>query len=690
MLRKENLFTLCAWILLACGIHLLLVSKGAIHNSDVLFLEELTRDLFERHGQWQDWKFPAATGYVPDVLFYAAAHFLMPSTPLRIYFVTVCQILLQAWLLLWLLRCIEPRASNMLRTSVIALLAFVTAVAAYSGMMLHYITSNSHVSSLTLALASTALFLSFLERKRGPKVLGLVLIIGSAQASDAVYCLCFLVPAFALAIFALIGSGMFFPLRRQRNSILQALLILAGGSLAGVGLEYGLTYHDSFLDTRMPLTLAAIQNSYSIFKTETIGGFDFSNVMVSLFSLLLLSAFVYLLAKATLAAKLLKSGSGFEREEWWKEHWRTHLVAALLCFSLPANLFGSILSGGAVDPASYRLYSFPIALILMLALVLVSRERNRLRTIPAWIARSCLAFPFVLALAIRATVDAPPLLVPDIEHSSIWTAQMARCLRSIEREGITLKDGVGHYWMARGVTELLPNQQPILAIGPDLQPFFWMTSLGSLRRPDRYPRTYNFAIVPDPAQTVPDNEAMQAMGKNMPPGYAIHTCPDTQFQVLVYDNGALDQLIHLNNERFLYALTVKNFWKHATFKGAAMPSSTGRIESTMRIATAPENKAGYLTFGPHFTMKKGEYRVTLHYSAHSDAAGKAGNWDILARFGEPMETKTLHTEILDDAAQTATTIIVVPQGGYRLVELRAYFSGHGRLAVESYEVKKID
>ena len=112
-----------------------------------------------------------------------------------------------------------------------------------------------------------------------------------------------------------------------------------------------------------------------------------------------------------------------------------------------------------------------------------------------------------------------------------------------------------------------------------------------------------------------------------------------------------------------------------------LPSSVGSVEAGRRVATMGTN-AGYLTYGPYVMLAPGRYKVTIKY----ESEGEAGSWDVVSI------AEVLAKGSISDTHGVAAEIVVTVDlpNGANDVQVRMFYSGHGRLAVESLSINPID
>ena len=92
--------------------------------------------------------------------------------------------------------------------------------------------------------------------------------------------------------------------------------------------------------------------------------------------------------------------------------------------------------------------------------------------------------------------------------------------------------------------------------------------------------------------------------------------------------------------------------------------------------------AGYLTCGPYVMLDPGRYKVTMKY----ESEGEAGSWDVVSI------AEVLAKGSISDTRGAAAEIVVsldLPNGA-KDFQVRMFYSGHGRLAVERLSINPIN
>lgn len=508
----SRLRTFIAWILLAVAVSLL--HLRIVLQSDVLFYEDLVNDLIVHGGAWSDWKFSGAPGFLPDLALYVAGFFIFPDAPSRILFVSAMQAFALAALSVALVRRLAPRAGHGLDAHVVLAAAFATLASAQSGMWLYFHTTNNHFGTVLFGLLGTLLALRLERRFSWPHALSLLAVVAAASASSRLFILTFTLPCMAVAGIALLAalrSGW----RKRRAAVLARLIaLLAAGQALAMLLERLLIHHLP-VEGRPPLSLESVSASLTLLIQATGAAFGADNGATLLLTLLLSACLLYLLVR------LLRGIGAVPRP--------IMVVGALLCASLPLTIAGSVLSGAIVDSAAYRYLAFPLTLAVLLTLALANQHLRR-----PWLAQAGWTIGAVLL-----AVNAAYLALQAPQRSDPSTA-VAQCVAAAGTEGFPLHAGIADYWNARAVSHQLPGHHPIIATLRDLTPLFWVSTLGPLSNPARYPGYhYNFAILRQTGGGDQFDYTPETIGRLLPQPARIRTCPDGVTQLWLYDDARL-------------------------------------------------------------------------------------------------------------------------------------------------------
>ena len=501
-------------------------------NSDSLFLDDLANDIFSKGGYWSDWRFSPAPAYFPDMLLYFIAYKILPSAPWRIFFVSVLQVAILAGVASWTIKQLYTKISLGAIEMQLLLIAFVTLVAVKSNMWLYFYTTNNHYASLVFSLVCLVLLIRLYSKPTLFDAVGLILFGGIAKASTAVFLISFLVPAICLMSLVFFISANSSHVNGRR--VLWILILLVASYLMALLIESILTYHKPF-EGRAPGTFEAAGSALKLFLMATKDSFSRANKSVFILSNLVLFSFLLIIYTILRSIKVTKNGVLINQDR------KLLFVMAFLFMVILINVLGAILSGGIVDWAAYRYFTFPISLILMLALIILDKLR--------WFSSKIwtgvfIAFGSILVFCMIQTLKSS---VASNKNAS----PVADCLIEVGKKGFSLKSGISDYGNARAVSYYLPNKNLILPTLNDMTPFFWMSSLAPIRRINHSSYHYNFAILYNTNDN-PFSYSPQTIGRKLPAPDSIHQCTKSAHQIWLYENDSLDNSVKNTFTQFLF------------------------------------------------------------------------------------------------------------------------------------------
>jgi hypothetical protein len=140
-----------------------------------------------------------------------------------------------------------------------------------------------------------------------------------------------------------------------------------------------------------------------------------------------------------------------------------------------------------------------------------------------------------------------------------------------------------------------------------------------------------------------------------------------------------DRLDRPEQDFFVYSFLIPK--SPLLISAPTLPSFVGSVEAGRRVATNGTN-AGYLTCGPYVMLDPGRYKVTMKY----ESEGEAGSWDVVSI------AEVLAKGSISDTRGAAAEIVVsldLPNGA-KDFQVRMFYSGHGRLAVERLSINPIN
>lgn len=556
MLQTKTLTKLCkaaAWLCLVMASLLMFIRVYA--NSDTLFLDDVARDLFTYGGHWADWTLVAAPAYLPDMLLYFISYPLFPSAILRIFFVTLCQVAILTSLCLWLAHKIRPQLSSYGKIGIILGLAFVSLVAAHSGMWLYFYSTNNHFGALAGSLLVLGLLLNFLENPRWLLAIAIIIFAGFAKASSAVFVICFTIPALIACIIPLVTCWHKQPIAHYRQRLFAVIGIILASELMARIIDWFLTYH-SPMAGRVPITIDRAVYAFSLFLKAGIAAFSLHNYFSFTLSVLIIISFIYLIFMLFYRLDFyIKNHALYTTIPVTQPHdrtnlnWRFSVVAWFLALCLPINLLGAIISGGFVDMYGYRYFIFPFALALLLTLlsidnlfskynILLTRASQLIILLFLFLCYHCLAASYGL-FKHKSLSDIITFGLNDRPEFHV-----AECLNKLSAQGINLQAEISDYWYARGVSLFLKNKNPIDPDMNNLILYPLALTYGPFLHSQLYPsRIYNFVIMYNDDTQEQFRFTPQIVGPLLPRGYKIYTCPGTNAQIWYYPNNDLNSTL---------------------------------------------------------------------------------------------------------------------------------------------------
>ena len=653
-------------------------------NSDTLFLDALASDLFLHHGQWSDWRLTPAPAYFPDMLLYFLSFKFIPGAIGRIFFVSVAQVFLLSMVCVWVARQIKPKISLNAATTLILLICFTTVVSAKSDMWLYFYSTNNHFASLFGALLALGLCLRMFETPSWITAVLIVVMGAVAQASSLIFLTCFTVPGLiyiSIAEILLISSRAY---REYRYRLFVIGLLLTSSMLLGFCLDKWFIYNAP-LDGRIPFSIAAATQSFSLLLQVTKETFSGNNLFVFVLGVLVASSLVMLVC--TFIYKFRLSGRDYKSLFHCSEHgnvtYRFFLVTLFLFILWPTNALMVILSGGVIDSFGYRYLTFPLFLTVILTVILLDSE-------PAHIGKNWVRLNFLFALIVTGLcVQATCLSL--YSHQS--KNSVATCISKIQDSTFIPKAGIADYWDARAVSYDLINKNPILAMTNDGTPFIWMSSLGMIRAPLEHTEYhYNFAILREPHNKSQINIqykfSPRTIGKFLPKPTAVYKCNETDTQIWFYNNQTLDAWVKesMSKNIFLFQQSRLN---QVTVDAFTLPGLVGSIKGKYRLAAHQTDTSGLLSYGPYVDLTQGKYQIEMRYIAKDKPRLDVGKFEV-GRFDRPANTQILQTKkIKVDGDGKLVLNIDVPAHGINKVEFRTWYFGHGDLVLKSIQLTRL-
>ena len=215
-----------------------------------------------------------------------------------------------------------------------------------------------------------------------------------------------------------------------------------------------------------------------------------------------------------------------------------------------------------------------------------------------------------------------------------------------------LKYGIAAFWNAYNL-DLLLNENKLIAVLPDGQKFSWLTKETWYNRPIDFVLIKKSATISDINCYIPEKTIKKL-------GNIKQEIETDDYKIYIYEKP-----IYIN----------KN-----TFNGDELYTNIERKVKTDGTVEANSTTAGFLTFGPYLTIRRGKYSVTLEYEYHDaddsffEVTANAGN-NILAREFLPQDK----TQIQLNFTVKEKTVNI---------EFRTFYSGKGILHIKSVHINK--
>ncbi|MFS2113623.1 hypothetical protein [Herbaspirillum frisingense] len=647
-------------------------------HSDILFMKYLLDDI-SSGGRWSDWRFSPAPSYFPDLLIYFVAYTITKLVPLQIILTTAAQAIIIALLAVSLLRRLNPGISQAAKLAAVALvLLCVITTGQYtidSKIGIFFGSNNIQVPTLISSLALLCLALGLAEKRTVLAAAGFVLIGALGFASSAIFIICFALPFLAAVAIIAVRSKLDTRDQDFRSSLFILSLFIAS-QIAGYALSKAITFN-SPLDGRIPLSLAGAKSSFSQFLQATQFLFDQATHTAFLTACVFLATVVYGMAKALrLPVEILQRSTKTSRSV------QEQMVVLFFLLTTGSSFFGAILSGGFIDKFGYRYFETFIAVSAVLAIYFIDRS---LTEKGKKLAQACVVSLSVLATGCSIAVleGGRTLSFPELLTDGAFKDQeqiTAKCLDSLIGSGVPLKAGVADYWMARGVMYYMKNLNFISQSTDQLRPFFWISSIGYIRQPEKYhAESYNFVIADNSHLGHLMGFDSQSLKKVAPTGYRALSCAGTTNEVLYYPAGELDALVKEKQRNFMFSTLGRGM---ASFSGAELPGLIGHVNGKERTVTAADG-SGILAYGPYISLPHGKFKAVLEYDAEAGGQAAAGRIEI-GRFDENSRT-ILYSGDIPAGEHSLTAALDIRDKALERVEAHIIFNGAGKLTIKQLQ-----
>ncbi|WP_186465025.1 hypothetical protein [Azospirillum brasilense] len=491
--------------------------------------------------------------------------------------------------------------------------------------------------------------------------------------------------------------------------ILATLMVLSAFAVAK-GLEGYVTYNDPLLGrasmsrVRMLVSLNKFLDSFELLYRS-------ADALVWIFLGSMAAALLY-------SAAALPGIVQFHRESGARTEGPSHLrigmiecdgrlaiAWAFLLASCGVLVTGSIISGGYVDEFGLRYLMLPGALVFLLALVVHDRRcagRPARSRWSAYAAGLCL----VGLGAAGAAMATSRIMAPDFSFSHLrdhgvvpirglqgdnrlYEREIAACLDDLGGKR-KLRTGISDYWHARGVQYQTRSIDRMIAVQPDLRPFFWMSTVGPLFRQQHYGTHINFVIAARDAAVAGSFPLLaDRIEAQLPSGYERHRCERAAFDVFYYSGSELHDF--MMKRRVPQTELEAGLWigSAVALVAADLPGIVGHVQGEARTVQGGDGQGGVLTFGPYANLSPGKYVACVDYQSGTGGSGGSdvGSWDFVGVVDGP---ETFFQAPLKTGGQSACSGEVSVPKGAKNVEVRTFFNGVGDLSVSGIVLKRID
>lgn len=127
--------------------------------------------------------------------------------------------------------------------------------------------------------------------------------------------------------------------------------------------------------------------------------------------------------------------------------------------------------------------------------------------------------------------------------------------------------------------------------------------------------------------------------------------------------------------------------RQAVFHAGSLPSLSGNLEDNARVAREGIDNAGFVTFGPYFPLRTGEYTITLRYRSSLPGGEFAGEIDV----NDPVSGKQITVANIEgtDGETRELDVDFNPASlTPHSLEFRTYWNGSGEIGVYDIVLKE--
>lgn len=726
-MRLKNLLVMgSCWFILFLAIACVYVSVATerisryhFYNSDAISVPAMYNDLVAGYSL-RGWLFGPAPSLFPDLPLYALLRWMSGNVHVAIALYGVVQMLWIAAGFLLLSRLIFGADTPLQPLLLLAgsLVCFLLATGQWN-VFLPMLLSSFHFGAVVSLLFGLILVVRLLKADLARKrcllyVLALSCLTTLTLLSDEIYVVQFIIPVL-LSVFGLFVCAR---LSAQRlwwifSSIGIACPVTAWmvrkvfiflpppGQAASISMQEIMrrAVHSYQEIARWPEKLWIAPRYFTVFNIVWIGF-----VFVSLTLLVMLVLKQQKLALGTMPGLFLVGIVGLSAARMLEAGALTQGIVflsvsgalAFLIFRSPSRRDAPVEQSGMM---LFILSFFVLTILINIAAALFIGGGEPRYFLPAMLIALFFGWPFLIGLSQRllrvlaAPVTMPALIgglmvvawqvgglgnlksISSLAALADYYPEFARCVdENAQRRNI--RNGLTQYWDAKYLSMLSKTGLHLVQVR-QLQQGLWMEHF--VNNLNWYNTDFDFVILEEVA-----GNPRSIWESNVIADYG---APADEF--MCRDERGNNRLVLVYNrpENAQFRTLFRRYFEFE-FSAAELPSETGQVVGSRRQAETSLNQKGFLTYGPYVALEWGDYTFTIEYEAQPTAGKKAaGAWDIVFHDQHDVIATMKKGKFTRQGQQTVSGVFNIRADGN--TEIRTYYSGAGRLAVEKITIRRI-
>lgn len=700
------------------------IPRGVFYNADSLYIPMFYRDIFSEYSLW-GWKHPPATYFFPDILLYSVLNGVLGSFHLAIMGFALGQSVLFIASVIFLSHKVFGRHAGIDALILLAGTGLFLTLASGKGRALIPILQNGyHFGAFLIGILSLALTLEILEDEGKSRYLPIwTLVLGALTTftfmSDAIYAvqvvlplgittlLLFVVSHVSLRSLRLVYFGIFPPLvlgsalnrflliyRVSQNTgpVLTVEKILSNLSRSAYDLVYWEDFHPESLPIFHAIWIAFIVISLAVFGNAAHNAFRHRAAvrkppaMLWGTGLLLLIGHLYfhwsfwvvgpisLLIGFLLVVLERKSSDTMTKVFHETLSWKLLFILTFFLMCLISNIGSVAILGKAISRRLIPSLFIP----LFFGWPFLIGSIKRLRSFLAHVHAMNLLVGGVLVLVIGLNLHPVLKNFPALAGLADFYPEFVACVDEQTRK-YQIKNGLSQYWFAKQLSLLSKNELHVVQVchgeRSPIVPEHWINNF------NWYHKKFEF-IITEELPDSPRNIYTDAMIRYF--GFPAHVFVCDKKTVLVYNRP--------QDTRFQEQFT-HNFFLE--IPAALLPSHTGTIEGTSRIAQAPRDREGSLTYGPYHYLYIGKYAFEIYvYAQKGQDRKNVGKWEVLTHPEETFAQGSENAQIIQkgeiayDGPQVISGTFTIQRDALK-AEIRVSYKGRGTLRVDKLIIRRI-